>query len=266
MTLSIDVLLYNWDSYYDHGRNFYIYYDSTTSQFNWIPWDYNLAFSETEVDLMLTNISGSGGFGGGPISKPLNDNILFNTELKEDYFRSVCLARKYIFNLAAQESYIDDMAAIIRSDLNADPNKFYSIADFDTNVETDASVTTVDQFGFPATETFPGIKSFIQMRYDGIEAEIANEGYNCSELFNSIKTINTSTSFTIFPNPTNEMINITFRENNGIEIILYNAIGIEMYRAHLIKGINYTQIDVRDFAAGIYILSIGNEQQKIVVE
>lgn len=41
--LMVDVALENWDSYIEHGRNFYIYEHPTTSQFSWIPWDYNLS-------------------------------------------------------------------------------------------------------------------------------------------------------------------------------------------------------------------------------
>ncbi len=42
-TLAIDVATNNWDSYLDHGRNFYMYEDYQSGKFQWIPWDYNLA-------------------------------------------------------------------------------------------------------------------------------------------------------------------------------------------------------------------------------
>lgn len=42
-TLAVDVASDNWDSYIQHGRNWYIYQDSSTNAFQWIPWDYNLA-------------------------------------------------------------------------------------------------------------------------------------------------------------------------------------------------------------------------------
>lgn len=42
-TLAIDVMSDNWDSYIEHGRNWYMYQDSATNAFQWIPWDYNLA-------------------------------------------------------------------------------------------------------------------------------------------------------------------------------------------------------------------------------
>ena len=44
-TLMVDVALENWDSYLEHGRNFYMYEHPETQQFNWIPWDYNLSMT-----------------------------------------------------------------------------------------------------------------------------------------------------------------------------------------------------------------------------
>lgn len=51
-TLVVDVATNNWDSYLEHGRNWYMYEDLSTGIFNWIPWDYNFAL-------------GGGNFGGG---------------------------------------------------------------------------------------------------------------------------------------------------------------------------------------------------------
>ncbi len=41
--LAIDVATNNWDSYIEHGRNFYLYQAPDDGKFHWIPWDYNLA-------------------------------------------------------------------------------------------------------------------------------------------------------------------------------------------------------------------------------
>lgn len=41
--LAIDVLTNNWDSYIDHGRNWYLYHEPEDGLFHWVPWDYNLA-------------------------------------------------------------------------------------------------------------------------------------------------------------------------------------------------------------------------------
>jgi hypothetical protein len=45
--LAIDVMTDNWDSYIEHGRNFYLYQAPNDGKFHWIPWDYNLAMGGT---------------------------------------------------------------------------------------------------------------------------------------------------------------------------------------------------------------------------
>ncbi len=50
-TLAVDVATDNWDSYLEHGRNWYMYEDTQTGLFHWIPWDYNFALpGPREVD------------------------------------------------------------------------------------------------------------------------------------------------------------------------------------------------------------------------
>jgi len=46
-TLAVDVATNNWDSYLEHGRNWYIYEDTVTDIFTWIPWDYNFSLNST---------------------------------------------------------------------------------------------------------------------------------------------------------------------------------------------------------------------------
>ena len=64
--LAIDVMTNNWDSYIEHGRNFYLYHEPSSSQFFWIPWDYNLAMGGNFDN------GDPGGGPGGPINDPEN--------------------------------------------------------------------------------------------------------------------------------------------------------------------------------------------------
>ena len=60
--LAIDVMTDNWDSYLQHGRNFYLYHEPVSDQMFWIPWDYNLS------------MGGDFFGGGGPIGGDLPDD------------------------------------------------------------------------------------------------------------------------------------------------------------------------------------------------
>jgi len=72
--LSVDLITDNWDSYIEHGRNFYIYYNPDIEKFQWIPWDYNFS------------LGGDFGFGdpfGGPETSNLpNDRSECSTFLE----------------------------------------------------------------------------------------------------------------------------------------------------------------------------------------
>ena len=65
--LAVDVATGNWDSYIEHGRNFYMYQDADSRKFNWIPWDYNFALGGT----FGSDFGGPGG-GGDTIEDPAN--------------------------------------------------------------------------------------------------------------------------------------------------------------------------------------------------
>ncbi len=57
--LAVDVATNNWDSYIEHGRNFYMYEDPVSKKFKWIPWDYNLSMGGA-----FSSFGGPGGSGG----------------------------------------------------------------------------------------------------------------------------------------------------------------------------------------------------------
>lgn len=72
--LAVDVATGNWDSYIEHGRNFYMYQDADSRKFNWIPWDYNFALGGT-----FGGFGGPGGGGGGDtIEDPENCVTILN--------------------------------------------------------------------------------------------------------------------------------------------------------------------------------------------
>jgi spore coat protein CotH/PKD repeat protein len=66
--LAVDVATANWDSYVEHGRNWYLYEDIKAKKFYWLPWDYNFALG--------TGLNGGddgspdGGDGGGDSGFP----------------------------------------------------------------------------------------------------------------------------------------------------------------------------------------------------
>ncbi len=69
----------------------------------------------------------------------------------------------------------------------------------------------------------------------------------------------------VFPNPTNENINITLREFNGnIQTEVFDIIG------NRLKVTNKTNLSLRDYSKGIYLLKVaygyGVEEIKVIKE
>lgn len=72
--LAVDVASNNWDSYIEHGRNFYMYEDPVSQKFYWIPWDYNLSMGGQ----FSSSFGGPGG-GSNPINPDSCNTILNGT-------------------------------------------------------------------------------------------------------------------------------------------------------------------------------------------
>jgi len=76
--------------------------------------------------------------------------------------------------------------------------------------------------------------------------------------------IKSDLAFSIFPNPTNDILKISFEEGIAEEIIIQNASGQEVYRTKVNKNIH--QIDVSLFPAGIYFCQIAGSHSTIATK
>lgn len=139
-TLAVDVLLQNWDSYMDHGRNWYLYENTDTEKFHWIPWDYNFSFSDLHMDVMADTPQ----FVSTP--KPLIRNLL----KKEENKRQLAAFYKYILSTNFTEErlfpLIDFYEDQISDDLTADPNRDFNMEKFHRCLNEDIIIHHEDTF------------------------------------------------------------------------------------------------------------------------
>lgn len=200
--LAADVIMFNWDSYYDHGRNFFIYNDPDEDKMNWLPWDYNLAFSSSETNLIVDY--------SGVDPKPLVQKIQANPTLRKMYFNSVCILMDNYFTNANLDGFIDQTHDLIRPDLALDNNKFFTISEFDANMTTDVN-------GFMGA--YRGLKTFISDRQTSISNQLNAYNHTCSGL--SVDE-NTLVDFELYPNPFET--SFTVNSEKTIESILIFSI------------------------------------------
>jgi len=162
--LAFDMVLSNFDSYVGSGRNFYMYQESTAGFMLFMPWDLNLSFggfsnSWNVISQDLINVSNLS-------SRPLNQRVLADTAFRYKYLGWV---RKLINEYASTDSVqaeIDRLAPVIRPYVQADSNKFYSSAIFESNLTSDYSLG-------PAG-SIPGLISFSKTRNAALRTQLTN--------------------------------------------------------------------------------------------
>ena len=188
--LAVDVATGNWDSYIEHGRNFYMYQDADSRKFNWIPWDYNFALGGTFG-------SDFGGPGGGdpdegnpngntlsefPVDMSNSEKVLVNRllavpEYKERYYQGFCRLLDDNFTTERIFPLIEQYGDLVREDVLADPNYEWTAEQF---------VADLDQ-----GDQISGLKWVIEGQVASLTAQL-NELFDCSSIITTLSPLDIS--------------------------------------------------------------------------
>lgn len=247
--LAADILMYNWDSYYDHGRNFFLYEHPESHKMEWIPWDYNLAFSTSQTDLIVD-------YSIAMEDKQLVKKVQADPELRSSFFDHVCIQIDNYFTLANLEGYINTTSALIRPSLDEDPNKFYTITNFDQSLMNDISVQ--DSWG--GWTQIPGLKSFIQNRQTTVQQQLNNYNHSCTSL--DVSDLEAG-EVLIYPNPFSTDFNIRASENIT-SFSIYSISGQELFRAEPMQ--KEAQVSLENVASGAYFLAVKTENGEKILQ
>ncbi len=145
-------LLVNLDSYIGSGHNFYLYHNPPDDRFHIIPQDLNevlgvfsekMSIPQLERLPIYYNINLPG--------RPLISKLLQVNEFRERYIAHFRTMFEEVWNISYWEPRITFYQDLIRSDVEADTKKLYSMNLFYENVVSNISAT-------------PGLLSFIQNR------------------------------------------------------------------------------------------------------
>lgn len=247
----------NLDSYIGSGHNYFVYHDSITNKFNWITWDVNEAFgnfnqgmSVTQIEQMALNYTG-----GGPNNRPLCNKIIANPSLYTAYLNEVCFLTNVHFTQEYWFPYIDSLENKIKADVYADPNKFFTNAHFDANIDTTIVVT-----GNPGGSNIPGLKSFMNRRRASLITQLAAN--NCFVGLNTQKQH--LSSFSIKPNPNTGKVWINFNDPKQ-DILFYDMLG-KPVKVEFVSTLSEIekQYSFEGLPKGIYLCKIGSEVKRIV--
>ena len=111
--------------FYGIGHNFYIYRDTVTKKFTYIPWDYDQTFSPELEGKYALNYAG-----GNETGNPLIWQVLNDPDWKKMYRQTVCLVLDSVFN----EDWIRKELSIvnlIRESVREDPGKAGTFPEFE---------------------------------------------------------------------------------------------------------------------------------------
>ena len=189
-SVAFNNLFSNLDTYTLSARNYYIYHNMTTDQWEWIKWDGNETFGSYGFGVQTPMTELPIDFYEG--SRPLLERVFENTNFMNQYTSEICLLLNTFFNPAYLYPVIDAYKALIADDVYADNNKMFSNNDFDMNIESNLG---------GGGGALLGLKSFIQSRYDYLSAVVNCEAFASNLLLNNEHV-------SIYPNPTNGTITL----------------------------------------------------------
>ncbi len=222
--MAMDNMFGNFDAYMHSGRNFYVYFNTATSnKMEWIIWDVSLTFGampgtgiSSPETLPVTYVIDTA-------QRPMLGRILYNTTLKNEYLLALCNLHKTYFNSAYLYPKIDSIANIIRPAVQSDTRKMFTAQQFETNIISDITVLG---------QRFPGLKSFVILRSNNIATQLNSLGINCETAIQPGVT-EISSNYELrqnYPNPFNPSTKISYYvpRNSEISLKIYSITGKEV--------------------------------------
>ncbi len=237
----------NLDSYLGSGHNYYIYHDTITGKFNWIAWDVNEAFGNFNMGMSLSQIKNLDLLyvNNPPANRPLTNKMLANNTYKTSYLNYIYQWIAYDFSPSHFYPIIDSIANSIRPYVYADPNKQFTNANFDFNINNDMG-------------NIPGLKSFIQARYTNIIQQLNALGYVNAGSFET----NATEGIRIINPVHSQFVLYNLNINNKYTIKLYDITGKEILNS-VISGVSEFNINRSNLTNGIYVFEINDMIQPV---
>ena len=179
-----NVVFGNYDSYNgDKGHNYMLYSDAD-GKFTVVPWDFNMSFNgysggggrgTTTTGTTTTNTNATNVSVDEPVlgismeNVPMINNLLAVPEYKEKYLSYVNELTDYLEGI---QDRITELADVIRPYVEADPTKFYTTEQFESNIAYSANADAAGGMGGTPPEGFEGMTP-----PEGMEGMTPPEGF-----------------------------------------------------------------------------------------
>jgi len=247
-------LFVNLDSYLGSGHNYYLYYDSLETKFRFISWDCNEAFGNFNQGMSINQMEQlSINWSGSPVgNRPLIEKFVAHSEYHEKYEQVICDYLEYWFSLNGMSDLIDSLATLVRPYVYADPNKFFTNQQFESNLNSDINVP-----GTPGGSNIAGLKSFINNRRNSVASQVS-----------SICTLNLletdPNTIKIYPNPSDVAFTLKTSSSDPQEVAIFDLYGKKILQS---KFNGETMIETVNWVPGLYLVKLSGSShvQQVVI-
>ncbi len=167
--VAIDILINNWDSHLNHGRNWYLYHEPRSNKVHWVPWDYNFAFDRS------TNGSGDLDLIQNSFGKVLNNRVFNTPALRTRVLDYMCELIEHNFTSERLTPMMDSQLLLIEDDWDSSNNfiPFPTITDY---------INGTTWSGSPIGGPYQALKHFLNDRKSAVQTDLNDLGHSCNAL------------------------------------------------------------------------------------
>ncbi len=181
--MAINNLFVNLDSYLGVAAEYYLYDRSRDGKFIHIQWDHNETFGITGdgtprlTNPFITDPFYLPGNGTGTNARPLLQKLWAVDAYKRLYLRMLARYTREGFDATTYEARVKQLADLIRPHLTEDPNKAFTIAQFETNLNSQVGST-------------PGVNQFVRERFNYLRPYLNAQALPSDVRLNELITVN----------------------------------------------------------------------------
>jgi len=221
-SLAIEVFICKTDAFYDSGHNYFLYHNTTSGQFEYIPWDLDASMaSYNRFDVNLYN-------GYTSVESPMINRILKHPGLKQLYYSLSC-------------EFIHSQAA--------DRHRISALLDNAENLLRTRHLT----LNLPNEKTTQEVKTFFANRETDLEKALVRYGFRCDGTMGT-DDFSDDLLISIFPNPASGQVTISLPGTAPAEIRMVSITGQTVYRGT--SSSRSCRIGLEGLAPGIYLIRV----------
>jgi spore coat protein CotH len=254
-TLAMEVLIGHWDNYFCNKNNYFLYHNTKTRKFEYLPYDMDNTFG---VQWGYSNINNRNIHNWGnkaASAAPLVYKLFAITKYKRDFEFYIRDFLKDEYHTDSLYKELDRMKLLLDTSIAKDPfynGSFSSDYGYDWNAwNSSFSQANGGHVSF-------GIKPFIADRSASALSQM---------LFVNLQKINAET-FAIYPNPSDDILNIQLSKpapQVSLNLKIFDETSRLTMSQNLVNAEDFTSISVKDLLPGVYVIHLeGHVPQKFM--